>query len=514
MNTISCLLLCVALAGQTEDAAADQPAAPEKAGQFAVGSKAFTESVILGEIATLLGREDGYRVQHKDQLGGTVVVWRALLRGEVDVYPEYTGTLIEELFKEDHLQSLQDIRDALARHNVRMTDPLGFNNSYGIGMQEKVAERLGVTKLSDLRNHPQLRFGFSNEFMQRSEGWPTLRVNYDLPQTDVRGLSHDLAYGALVSDDIQAMDVYLTDPKIEALNLRVLEDDLSHFPKYEAVYLYREDLRQRAPRWVAALEDLAGAINRDEMVAMNSQVEDNRDVSEARAAADFLTRKFDLHPVVVDEGLVSRIARYTRDHLFLVIVSMTAAILVSVPLGVLSSKHTAIGHVILTISEVIQTIPGLALLVLLMPIVASIGLNAVGPWPAIIALFLYSLLPIIRNTYTGMRDVPTSLRESAAVLGLTPLAQLRLIELPMASSMILAGIKTTAAINVGYATLGGLIGAGGYGEPIMTGLRLGDPYLMLEGAIPAAILALVVKGVFELAERFLVPRGLRVSTAA
>jgi osmoprotectant transport system permease protein len=514
MNVLQCLVLCAALAGQAESEGDGKSPKSEPAGQFAVGSKAFTESVILGEIATLLGREDGYRVQHKDQLGGTVVVWRALLRGEIDVYPEYTGTLTEELFKDDHLESLKDLREALARHDVRMTDPLGFNNTYGIGMREDVARRLGITKISDLRKHPDFRFGFSNEFMERSEGWPTLRVDYDLPQTDVRGLSHDLAYGALVGDDIQAMDVYLTDPKIEALNLRVLEDDLSHFPLYEAVYLYRADLERRAPRWVASLENLAGAIDRDEMVSMNSQVEARRDVSEARVAADFLERTFGIHPEVIDEGLFSRIARYTRDHLFLVVVSMTAAILVSVPLGVLAAKIPPLGHAVLTVAEVIQTIPGLALLVLLMPVVASIGLNAVGPWPAIIALFLYSLLPIIRNTFTGMRDVPASLRESAAVLGLTPLAQLRLVELPMASSMILAGIKTTAAINVGYATLGGLIGAGGYGEPIMTGLRLGDPYLMLEGAIPAAILALVVKGVFELAERFLVPRGLRVSTAA
>jgi osmoprotectant transport system permease protein len=113
-----------------------------------------------------------------------------------------------------------------------------------------------------------------------------------------------------------------------------------------------------------------------------------------------------------------------------------------------------------------------------------------------------------------MRDVPNSLRESAMVLGLPPKAQLRLVELPMASRMILAGVKTTAAINVGYATLGGLIGAGGYGEPIMTGLRLGNTAVMLEGAIPAALLALAAKGLFEVLERMLVPRGLRIQAAA
>jgi osmoprotectant transport system permease protein len=116
----------------------------------------------------------------------------------------------------------------------------------------------------------------------------------------------------------------------------------------------------------------------------------------------------------------------------------------------------------------------------------------------------------VRNTYAGLHDIPLPLCESADALGLPPLARLWRIELPMASRAILAGIKTSAVINVGTATLGAIIGAGGYGQPILTGVRLDDKALILQGAVPAAVLALLVQGLFELAERWLVPKGLRL----
>ncbi len=143
-----------------------------------------------------------------------------------------------------------------------------------------------------------------------------------------------------------------------------------------------------------------------------------------------------------------------------------------------------------------------------------IPLLGIGGPPAVLALFLYSLLPIVRNTYTGLREIPPAIRESAAALGLPPFARLQIVELPMASRSILGGIKTSAVINVGTATLGALIGAGGYGQPILTGLRLDNVGLILEGAVPAAVLAIVVQGVFEIAEQLLVPKGLRLKPAA
>ncbi|MCA9270423.1 MAG: ABC transporter permease, partial [Planctomycetales bacterium] len=194
------------------------------------------------------------------------------------------------------------------------------------------------------------------------------------------------------------------------------------------------------------------------------------------------------------------------------------AIVVAIPLGVIAAKRPHAERLILTTAEVIQTIPSLALLVMLMYPIAELGdglervglprISTLGPAPAIIALFLYSLLPIIRNTHAGITGIPGNLREAAEAIGLSSWAQLWQIELPMASRLIYAGVKTTTVINVGYATLGGLIGAGGYGQAIMEGLRKLDFGVMMEGAVPSAVMALVVKGLFELSERYVVPRGL------
>jgi osmoprotectant transport system permease protein len=176
------------------------------------------------------------------------------------------------------------------------------------------------------------------------------------------------------------------------------------------------------------------------------------------------------------------------------------------PLGIAASRGGTLGHGILAIVGMIQTIPSLALLALLVP-VPFLGISA---RTAIVALFLYGLLPIVRNTATGLQDIPPALRDSAVALGLEPGARLRKIYLPLASRTILAGIKTSAVINIGTATLAALIGAGGLGEPILSGLNLNDNATILEGAIPAALLALLVQGSFDLLDRFLIPRGLRL----
>ena len=446
-----------------------------------IGSKTFTESVILGEIVTRLVRDAGAQAEHQSAFGGSRVLWNALLHGDLDIYPEYTGTIAQEILAGRDLAAGEDgLRAAVEAEGLRMGRPLGFNNTYAVGMREQIAHSLGIRTISDLRAHPDLVFGFSHEFMDRGDGWPALRSAYGLPQTDVRGLQHDLAYRALESDDIHAMDLYSTDAEIEYYGLRALIDDLEHFPTYHAVLIYRPDLKARAPHVVAALRRLEGAIDGGTMTGMNKRVKIDR-VSEARVAADFLDSAFAL-----------------------VVLSLAAAILIAVPLGILAARHERLGQMILGMAGVIQTIPALALLVFMIPVFGT------GELPAICALFLYSLLPIVRNTYTGLTDIPQHMRESAEALGLPRGVRLRLIELPLASRSILAGIKTSAVINVGFATLGAFIGAGGYGQPILTGITKHDNYLVLQGAVPAAVLALLVQGLFELSERVLVPRGLRL----
>jgi osmoprotectant transport system permease protein len=473
-------------------------ALPAPAGAVAVGSKAFTEGIVLGEILAATLADAGFPARHRAGLGGTRIVYEALRRGQIDAYVDYSGTVAEEILAGRHRDPAA-IRAALRRDGIGMSAPLGFENTYALAMRGDVAARLGVARVSELAAHPGLRFGFSNEFLERRDGWPVLRQRYALPQP-ARGMEHELAYRAVASGAVDVTDVYTTDANIAAYGLTLLEDDRSAFPDYHAVILYRLDLPAAA---VAALRGLEGRIDAAAMRAMNGRVA-LEGAAERDVAAAFLHRDVAAPP----DGLARRLARTTAEHLTLVALSLSAAIVVAVPLGVLAFRRPRAGQVVLAATGVAQTIPSLALFVLLIP------LMGIGGPPAVTALFLYSLLPIVRNTHAGLAGIPPPLRESAEALGLPPRAILRRIELPLAARSILAGIKTAAVINVGTATLGALIGAGGYGQPILTGIRLDDTGLILEGAVPAALLALATQGVFELLERAVVPRGLRLPRPA
>lgn len=469
-----------------------------------IGSKKFTESVILGEIVTLLVESSGQEAIHRRELGGTRILWKALTTGELDIYPEYTGTIIREIFAGKEIDE-DELANELQKYGILMSRPLGFNNTYAIGMKEEVAHNLNITKLSDLRNHPRLKFGFTNEFMDRGDGWPGLRNYYSLPQKDVRGLDHDLAYRGLENGSIQVIDMYSTDAEIAYYHLRSLADDKNFFPDYKAVLLIRADLKEKAPTVLHALQKLAGAISEKEMIKLNAEVKIDRH-PENQVAASFLQKKFDISPTLKKETLFQRFWKHTVEHLILVLISLSAAVFVAIPLGLIAAKKEKLGQVILGVVGIIQTIPSLALLVFMIPLLG------IGGAPAIVALFLYSLLPIVRNTHSGMRNIDPALKESALALGLPSIAILRLVELPLAAGSILAGVKTSAVINIGTATLGALIGAGGYGQPILTGIRLDDVGLILQGAVPAAVLALLVQGGFDLLEKWIVPKGLRIKS--
>ncbi|WP_420456754.1 glycine betaine ABC transporter substrate-binding protein [Rubrivirga sp.] len=468
--------------------------------EVVVGSKTFTEGVVLGEVVAQTARAAGVEAVHRREVGGTRVLWSALLRGDLDAYPEYTGTLAQEIFAGQEVGTDQALAAALAREGVRMTAPLGFNNTYAVGMTEARARALGVEAVSDLAGHPDLQLGFSNEFLDRADGWPGLRRAYGLPQTDVRGLDHDLALRALQAGDLDATDLYSTDAEIAAFGLRVLRDDRAFFPRYDAVVLYREGTD---PAAVAAWDALAGTLSADTMAALNARVRLDGQ-PEAVVAAGWLRERFGTVGEVAVASRAERVWQRTREHLALVGLSLAAAIAVAIPLGVLAAKVRWLEAPVLGAVSVAYTIPSLALLVFMLPLLG------IGAAPALAALFLYSLLPIVRNTHAGLAGIAPVLCESAAALGLPAAVRLRRIELPLASPSVLAGVQTSAVINVGTATLGALVGAGGYGQPILTGIRLDDVGLILEGAVPAALMALAAQGLFSLLGRWAVPRGLRL----
>lgn len=470
-----------------------------------IGSKSDTETTILAKAVAHLVRDAGHPVKLQARLGGTVLVFDALRVGSLDVYPEYTGTLTEQIFAGKNVRGEEALRRQLARLGLGMTRPLGFANNYALGMRRAQAAELGIRSISDLRNQPGLRLGFSSEFLRRADGWPGLQAHYGLPQADVRGMDHRLAYEALAQGSIDVTELYTTDAEIEKFDLVTLSDDRDFFPQYEAVLVYRLDLEERAPQAVAALRKLQGALTADAVVAMNGRAAAGE--NPAAIAADFVRQRFGVQATADVESDTRRLVRLTVEHLTLVGVALGASILVALPLGIVSARRPRTGRVLIGLAGVIQTIPSLALLVFMIPLLKT------GTVPAIVALFLYGLLPIMANTAAGMRGIPPAIAESADALGLSPAYRLWRIELPLASRSILAGIKTSAVITIGTATLGALIGAGGYGQPIQTGLQLNDHREILFGAVPAAVLALIVQGLFELAERGLVPRGLRLVRA-
>ncbi|HUU35444.1 MAG TPA: glycine betaine ABC transporter substrate-binding protein, partial [Vicinamibacterales bacterium] len=468
-------------------------------------SKIFTESVVLGDMAQQLLQDAGVPAIHRRELGGTRVLWSALLSGEIDLYPEYTGTLREEMFSGRALPDDAALQAALAEQGLAMSASLGFENTYAIGVKPELAERLDLRRISDLAAHPELRFGFSSEFMDRDDGWIGLRQGYGLRQTDVRGMTHELSYVALQSDGVDAIDLYSTDAEVAYYGLRVLEDDRQFFAQYQAIWLYRQDLADRAPGALAALRRVVGRIDEATMAALNAQVKIERR-SDAVVAAEYLRDTFDISmEQLPSRGMAVRIWRRSVEHLTLVAVSLLSAIVAAIPLGIVAARSPRLGRVIIATVSIVQTLPSLALFVFMIPMLG------IGAKPAVAALFLYSLLPIVRNTYTGLTDIPRPLRESAEVMGLSSAEKLLQIELPLSARAILAGIKTAAVINVGTATVAALIGAGGYGQPILTGIRLDDMGLILSGAVPAAVLALLVQGLFEAIERLALPRSLRAA---
>ena len=457
-----------------------------------VGSKRFTESYILGEIISRTAEGT-----HKPGLGNTAILLEALKAGSIDLYPEYTGTIAREILKSEERLDLSAINRRLAALGLAASIPLGFSNSYALGMLRKDAERLRIRSVSDLVNHPQLRFGLSHEFLGRRDGWPGLQAAYGLPQKP-RGLDHGIAYEALAASEIDVMDLYTTDAKIERYAIVALEDDRAFFPAYDAVLLYRAEIPQRLPKEFAALARLQNRIDAQTMVRLNARAELDK-VPFADVAREFLGSNVQAGRGFWSALFAPDFGRLLAEHLWLVFASLAIAALVGIPLGLIAAKFAWVAQPVLLFTGLLQTIPALALLAFLIPVTGTIGV-----WPALIALFLYALLPITRNTHTGILQVPRGLVQAGTALGLSSGHILSKIELPLALPLIMAGVKTAAVISVGTATIAAFIGAGGFGERISQGLALNDHAVLLAGALPAAALALAVHAAFELVERALV----------
>ncbi len=468
-----------------------------------VASKKFTESVILGEVISEYLKNKGFNVVHVRELGGTRLVWNALEAGEVDIYVEYSGTLKQEILQTAE-GDFESLKKAAHLKGIELLPSLGFNDTYAIGMKKSRAEELHIKKISDLKKL-KLTAGLSNEFVQRKDGWAGLQIQYGLQSITTRGIDHDIAYKALNEGQSDLTDLYSTDPEIKKFDLIVLEDDQQFFPVYNAHIVVRESVLRQQPKLRPLLEQFAGRISVERMMTLNAAVSLDKK-SETSVAQEFLGLK----TADATREVFKPVLNFTLEHLLLVLLSIIPAILVAVPLGFVAHYRPRLGYWINGVVSVIQTIPALALLVFLIRPLTFLGLPGIGNTPAIITLFLYSLLPVLKNTTTGLESIPLSLKNVAKTMSLKGFRKIRLFDLPLAVPNILTGIRTALILNIGFATLGALVGAGGLGQPILTGIRLDDYELILSGAVPSALLALLVQFLFAKAEVYLIPKGLRL----
>jgi len=485
-----------------------------------VGAKQFTESAILAELmAQVLEEHAGVRVERHFNFGGTNIVFDALRTGAIDAYAEYTGTGLRDILHDT--SSIRGPADAFARvsaafsarYDLVWLAPFGFNNTYALIMRADRAHALHIATITDAARYP-LRYGVSHEFLQRADGMPGLQAAYGLRMTSLVGMAHDLAYAALHDDAIDVSDGYSTDAKIVDEHLVVLRDDRNFFPPYEGAPLVRADLLARVPGAATALALLAGRIDDATMQRLNHEVEaEHRDPADV--AATFLRASGigsaphaeAAPPASLPALLWQRRAvtlRLTGWHITLTGIAELLACAVAIPLGIAVRRRPQLAAGALGAAGVLQTVPSIALLALMLPFFG------IGARPAIVALFLYGLLPILRNTVTALKGIDPTLVEVGLGLGMRRSQLLWHIELPLATPVILAGIRTSAVINVGTATLAAFIGAGGLGDPIVTGLATTDTNLVLCGAVPAALLAILVDGSLAAVGRWATPRGLKL----
>lgn len=497
-----------------------------------VASKPFAESYLLAEVFAQFLEANGFAVERRPGFGMTELLMQAMIAGEIDVYPEYTGTGLAAVLGATAAGGSAAVFNTVSaeyetRWGMRWLPPLGFENTYAIAMRREAADSLGVRTLSALAAiAPDLAGGFSPDFIGRGDGLDGLATAYGIEFRETRSLLQAVKYQAIEQGAVDVIDAYSTDGAISRYDLTVLTDDRGFFPPYDAAPLAGRALHEERPEAVLVLTRLGGRIDVAAMRRANERVEvEGRPVSEV---ATELLAEVGLGGMSAREASPSagagararetgrsvlgalpghmwdargELLRQVLRHLLLVVCSLGAAMAVAVPAGVVLERRRALAGTTLRVAGILQTIPSIALLAFMIPV---FGIGAV---PAVVALFLYSLLPILRNTHTGVVEAAPNAVDAGRALGMTEWQLLARIRLPLAAPVIMAGIRTAAVINVGTATLAAFIGAGGLGDPIVAGLALSDPVMILSGAVPAAVLALFVDWGLAGAEVLVAPRG-------
>lgn len=283
-----------------------------------VGSKDFTESIILGEIIGYLLEDNGYSVERQLNLGGTLVAHESLVNGDIDTYVEYTGTGLLAILGQElpEVESTDDsgatpsatpatnpladkVYEIVAseypeQFGVEWLQPWGFNNTYALAMRREQVEELGISTISDLVEHaPDLIFGAPQETMVREDGLPGLEATYGLEFEDAVGLDPGLMYSAVAEGDVDVITAFATDGRIQSMDLAILEDDKAFYPPYYAAPVVRQELLEASPEVRDILNQLAGVLDDARMTELNYEADENG-VETSEVARTFL----------IDEGLI------------------------------------------------------------------------------------------------------------------------------------------------------------------------------------------------------------------
>ncbi|MBL4601385.1 MAG: ABC transporter permease subunit [Emcibacteraceae bacterium] len=469
-----------------------------------IGSKMDGESYLLAEIMSQLLESKGYIIDRKFGFGGTLICFNALRQGEIDLYPEYTGTISQVILEPDERpndnRSIEAYQKILKSKGLNLFSRFGFNNTYVLAIKNSLGEARNIEKISDLKLHADLIHAFSHEFLNRSDGWPALKQTYGLEMSAV-GIQHGLAYKAIDQGSIDITDAYSTDGDIKRYDLRLLEDDLGFFPEYYGAAFARQDFSAEAIKILSSLENL---FNDQEMRTLNARVVIDKQTF-AEVAKDFLEKNDLVYATasIKQNTIFDNLVKNTLTHIKITLIALSIGCFIGLFGAVMIFRSQKISRFVIYFTGLLQTIPSIALLALMIPILG------IGEVPAIVALFLYSLLPILRSAVTALTTIDPVLVNVSKAIGMTKYQQLKYVLFPLALPNILSGVKTAAVICIGTATLAAFIGAGGLGEPIVTGLALNDTSLILQGAIPAAILAIIVELLFEILEKRLISEHMR-----
>ena len=471
-----------------------------------IGSKMHAESYLLAELMAQLLENGGFDVERKFGFGGTLICYNALEAGEIDLYPEYTGTISEAIFtaseRPGENPELADFNEILNPKGLKVFSPFGFSNSYAMAIKKTLSDERNIDSISDLKNHTDITVSFSHEFLNREDGWLSMKQVYGLDFAPT-GIQHGLAYKAIDEGFIDLTDAFTTDGDIERYGLVNLEDDLSFFPKYYGVSFTRLEFSDQA---VSLLMQLENKLSDQKMRELNAKVVVDKKTF-AVVAGNFLAENAFISQSDLDgqNTLMDSLVKNTITHIKLTLIALVLGCFVGLVAAFLIFRSVKLSRSVIYFTGLLQTIPSIALLALMIPILG------IGEIPAITALFLYSLLPILRSAITALTTIDPVLSNMSRAIGMTRYQQLRYVLFPLALPNILSGIKTAAIICIGTATLAAFIGAGGLGEPIVTGLALNDTNLILQGAIPAACLAIIVELLFEMLEKRIIPEHMRMA---